>query len=486
MPGRVRLLRTTPEEQGVASRGLLAFVDDVERHVPELHSLMVVRHGAVVAEGWWVPFARDRLHRLYSLSKSFTSMAVGLAQGEGLLSVDDLVLQHFGAQAPAEPGGHLARMRVRDLLTMTAGHDTDPSDAVFSGRHWVRDFLAQPVEHEPGTHFQYNTASTYMLSALVQKVTGQRLLDYLGPRVLTPLGITGVTWEQSPEGIDIGGSGLSATTEDIACFGWLLLNDGVWQGRRLLPEGWVAEATGPRVSNGDDPESEWAQGYGYQFWRCTHRAFRADGAFGQLAVVVPDQDVVVAITAGVADLGGLLDRLWAHLLPGLSEAPSAPDPQGHRALAERLARLELDPPTVEPTSSSSARVSGRTVAFEPNATGISAVVLHIGAEHDTLTAVIGGRAVSVDAGHGCWMAGQVQLGRPTSRRPAPEQVLSSGGWIAPDTYRLTVRQVEGPAVLTATATIADDDVTVTRAVNVAFGPTELPLLSGRLVEASRS
>ncbi|HEY5518847.1 MAG TPA: serine hydrolase domain-containing protein, partial [Cellulomonas sp.] len=179
MPGRRRLPRSTPEDQGVSSRALLALIDDLERSSPELHSLMVLRHGAVLAEGWWAPFAADRAHQLFSLSKSFTSAAVGLAQAEGLLTVDDLVLDHCPDEAPAEPGEHLARMRVRDLLTMTAGHDADPSDAVFAAPDWVRAFLAQPVEHAPGTHFTYNTAATYLLSAMVQKVTGERLLDYL-------------------------------------------------------------------------------------------------------------------------------------------------------------------------------------------------------------------------------------------------------------------------------------------------------------------
>ncbi|CAN5185232.1 hypothetical protein BH11ACT1_BH11ACT1_21700 [soil metagenome] len=461
----------------MSSRALLALVDDLERSTPEVHSLMVLRHGAVLAEGWWAPYAADRGHQLFSLSKSFTSAAVGLAQAGGLLTLDDLVLDHFPDEAPAEPGEHLSRMRVRDLLTMTAGHDTDPSDAVFAAPDWVRAFLTQPVAHAPGTHFVYNTAATYMLSALVQKVTGERLLDYLQPRLFAPLGITGATWERSPQGIDTGGFGLTITTEDIACFGQLLLDDGMWRDERLLPEGWVAEATARQVPNGTEPTNDWAQGYGYQFWRCTHDAYRADGAFGQFCVVLPDQQVVVAITSAVADMGAVLRALWTHLLPAVADRPEAPDPAAVDALTTRLAGLRLDPPTGESTSVAASRLSGREIVVEPNALGIASVVLVPGADHDTLTVV--GADVgphTIEAGHGEWRAGRV----PSRERGRGERsVLSSAVWTAADTYVLTVREADGPLVLTVTTTVTDDEVTAAPSFHVSFGPTTLPTLTGR-------
>lgn len=476
MPDHRRLPRSTPEDEGVSSHAILALVDELETSSPELHSLMVLRHGAVVAEGWWAPFAADRVHQLFSLSKSFTSAAVGLAQAGGLLTIDDLVLAHFPDEAPAEPGEHLAAMRVRDLLTMTTGHDADPSDTVFAAPDWVRAFLAQPVEHAPGTHFTYNTAATYVLSAMVQKVTGERLLDYLHPRLLEPLGITDATWERSPQGIDTGGFGLSITTEDIACFGQMLLDDGGWGGQRLLPDRWVAEATAKQVPNGTEPADEWAQGYGYQFWRCTHDAYRADGAFGQLCVVLPAQEVVVAITAAVADTRFVLRCLWKHLLPGIADRPESPDPAAIDALTARLTGLRLDPPAGEPTSAAAARVSGRTILFESNASGITSATLDAGPEHDTVTLVAGSRTTTVEAGHGTWLPGWVS----PPGRPGRFPVLSSAGWSAPDTYVLTVRESDGPLVLTATATVTGDDVAVRSRFHVSFGPTEQAPLTGRL------
>lgn len=473
MPGRRRLPRSTPEEQGVDPRALLDLVDALEAW-PELHSLMVVRHGSVVAEGWAAPFAADRLHELFSLSKSFTSTAVGFAVAEGLLTVDDLVLDHFADEAPDEPDENLQRMRVRHLLTMTTGHDTDPTERVRATDDWVAAFLAEPVEHEPGTFFVYNTAGTHVLSALVQKLTGQRLLDYLGPRLFEPLGIEGATWQQSPAGIDAGGTGMSGTTEDIAALGLLYLQDGVWDGRRVLPDGWAAQATTKQVPNDGNPDIDWAQGYGFQFWRGRHDSYRGDGAFGQYCVVLPAQDVVVAITAGVGEMHGELALVWEHLLPGLSDGPLRDDHAARHRLTQRLEDLRLDPPHGAPTTPTGDRLSGRTITFAPNTLGVRHAVLEVGDGHDRLTVDHEDETVILSVGHA-----QPALTRTTLRRPHdPEDVLVSGAWTAPDTYVVTCRFVESPFVLTATASVSGDEVSVTSGFNVAFGPPELPVLRG--------
>ena len=476
MPGLRRLPRSTPEEQGVDPRALLRLVDALVGW-PELHSLMVVRHGSVVAEGWAAPFAPDRLHEFFSLSKSFTSTAVGFAVADGLFGLDDLVVDHFADEAPAEPDENLRRMRVRHLLTMTTGNADDPTDRVVQTGNWVKAFLAEPVEHEPGTFFVYNTAGTHMLAALVQKVTGERLLDYLGPRLFEPLGIEGATWQQSPGGVDFGGSGMSGTTEDIAVFGQLYLQDGVWDGVRILPEGWVAEATRAQVPNDGNPDVDWAQGYGYQFWRGRHGSFRGDGAFGQYCVVLPEQDVVVVTTSGVGEMHGQLALVWEHLLPGLSDGPLPEDREGRRLLTDRLASLRIDPPHGAPTSPTGARLSGQTITFEPNTLGIRNAVLEVGDGHDRLTVDHEEETVIVSVGHA-----QPALTRTTLRRSDPEDVLVSGAWTTPDTYVLTFRFVESPFVVTATATFDGDDVVFEGGFNVAFGPTESPRLVGRVVQ----
>ena len=307
--GSASLPRGTPEEQGISSAAILEFVkaaDEQSVTTNAIQSFMLVRHGHVVAEGWWSPYGPDIPHKLFSLSKSFTSTAVGLAIADGKLSLDDTVLSFFPEDAPPNPSPYLKAMRVRDLLIMSSGQDSNTvahldetmRDSAHSGVNIIKAFLAAPVECKPGTLFVYNTPGTYILSAIVQKATGQTVFNYLQPRLFEPLGIKNPTWDASPQGITFGGVGLNIRTEDIARFGQLYLQKGEWNGKQLLPASWVETATARQTSNGSEPTSDWDQGYGYLFWRCRHGLYRGDGAFGQFCIVMPQQDAVVAITSG--------------------------------------------------------------------------------------------------------------------------------------------------------------------------------------------
>lgn len=307
-----------------------------------MHSFILVRHGHVIAEGWWKPESADKLHVMHSLSKSFTSTAVGLAAAEGKLSVDDPVLKFFPEEAPADPSAKLKSMRVRDLLTMSTGHETE---AKFNpDTPWVQTFLVHPVPHKPGAHFMYNTPGSYMLSAIVQKVTGQTTLDYLRPRLFEPLGIENPEWGSSPQGITFGGFGLKVRTEDVAKFGQLYLQKGQWNGKQLVPASWVEQATARQVSNGSDPAKDWDQGYGFQFWRCRHGAYRGDGANGQFCIVLPEQDAVIAITADTRDMQAELNVVWDHLLSAFQSAPLPANTAEETKLKQTLASLEVKAP----------------------------------------------------------------------------------------------------------------------------------------------
>jgi CubicO group peptidase (beta-lactamase class C family) len=308
---------------------------------------MFLRHGQVVAEGWWKPEAADKPHVLHSLSKSFTSTAVGLVIEEGKLSLDDRVLKFFPEDAPAEPSENLKAMRVRDLLTMTCGHDVEPKRT--DATPWTKTFLNHPVPHKPGTHFQYNSLGTYMLSAIVTKVTGQTVLDYLKPRLFAPLGIENPRWDASPQGISCGGWGLYLRTEDIAKFGQLYLQKGQWNGHQLVPAKWVAEATKYQVPNKDAPSGrgnkpDWQQGYGYQFWQCQHNAYRGDGANGQFCIVMPEQDAVLAITANTVNMQNEINVVWDTLLPAIQGGPLPANPQEDAKLKQAVASLQVPPP----------------------------------------------------------------------------------------------------------------------------------------------
>ncbi len=494
MPGRRRLPRATPAQLGVPASAILRFLDSVEHGGPELHSLMILRRGHVLAEGWWHPYRPALPHELFSLSKSFTSTAVGFARAEGLLSVDDLVLDHLGDLAPAHPDPKLARMRIRHLLTMTSGHTTATDGRVFGTEHWAQAFLALPIEAEPGTEFLYNTPATYLLSFIVQRLTGQRLLDYLGPRLFEPLGIEGATWETSPEGVDTGGFGLSATTEDIACLGQLYLTGGVWNGERVLPEGWVAEATS-RHTDSHIADVDWAQGYGYQFWRCQPPGvYRGDGAFGQFCVVMPDAQAVVATTSGTPDLQGVLDRMWEHLVPALHGADTAgtPDAVADEELAARLEALRISPPTAH--ADPHADLGGRRIEVTDAPGPVRAVV--VGAEGlgvpgraTTLTLELAdGGTLALPVGAGAWAETMLPPRRREGTlvgRPEEDQVpvAASAAWTAPDACTIQVRWLGTPYCLTVDARVTDGVVSGSARTNVSFASPELGDVRGRVVDA---
>ena len=332
------LPRSTPESQGVSSEAIREYIEAADREVQSMHSFLLVRHGQVIAEAWWTPESADRQHVLWSLSKSFTSTAVGLLVAEGGLSVDDLVLPFFPEDAPAEPSANLKAMRVRDLLTMSTGHHDEVNWR--EAPHWAKAFLSHPVPHKPGTHFCYNTPATYMLSAIVQKVTGMTVLEYLTPRLFEPLGIRDPVWEMSPQGVSIGGYGLFIRTEDIAKFGQLYLQRGMWDGKQILPAAWVDQATSKQVSNGSDPDSDWSQGYGFQFWRCRHGAYRGDGKGGQFCIVLPEQDVVIAITANTGNMQAELNVVWDKLLTAFGDVALEENPKALAKLKKAIAELK--------------------------------------------------------------------------------------------------------------------------------------------------
>lgn len=468
------LPRSSPESQGVSSEAILSFLTEAEKSIDALHSVMILRRGQVIAEGWWAPYAASKPHELYSLSKSFTSTAVGLAIAEGKLSLDDEVLKLFPDQAPAEPSANLKAMRVRDLLCMSAGHDREiPTSA--QGMT-TEAFLAHPVPFKPGTRFLYNTPATFMLSAMVQKVTGQTVLEYLKPRLFEPLGIEQPTWGTNRQGITLGGYGLNLRTEDIARFGQLYLQRGQWNGRQLLPAAWVDQATGRQTSNGSNPKSDWDQGYGFQFWRSLHGAYRGDGAFGQYCLVLPEQQVVIAITSGLKDMQAVLNLVWERLLPAFQDGPLPENTSAETRLRERLRGLRLPGPAGELTSPAAASLIGRAWVFPTNDLKLESVTLE-GASGTVANVRLrfDGRDQVVPLGQGEWQSGTLAWG---TFPEAP--VDSAGAWATPDQFVAKIVYSETPYVLTLKLGFQESQVTVTPEFNVGFGSTRVTPLVGRL------
>jgi len=468
-PVASKLPRATPESQGVSSQALLAFIDALDTSVDTMHSVIVVRHGQVIAEGWWSPYAADTPHQMFSLTKSFTSTAVGLAQSEGKLSIDDPVLKYFPDVTPAAGNDFLKAMRIRDLLSMSTGHRTEP--VLAGSAAWTKTFLEHPVLHKPGTIFLYNTPASYMLSAIVQKATGQKESEYLQSRLFTPLGIGTPRWETSPEGISIGGYGLWLRTEDIARFGQLYLQKGMWNGKPVVPTDWVTVATTRQTSNGSSPTSDWDQGYGYQFWRSRNKSFRGDGAHGQFCMVLPDQDTVVAMTSGTRNMQGVMNVVWEKLLPALGAAKLPENLAAKQALADRLAKLMVKPQFGTLSPASGAVIFEKPYVVPTNDAGLEALTIVRGdGGQNTLKLKVKGKEYSVGLKQGEWQTGMLAWANMPE-----EPVGASGAWTTVDTYTARLAFYETPFLLTLTLKFNGDTVSIDREMNVGGAPKPTPV-----------
>ncbi|MCM1977371.1 serine hydrolase [Streptomyces sp. G1] len=434
------LLTSTPAAQGVDSSGVHAFLDALESDPDiEPHSLMILRHDHLVAAGWWAPCAPDRPQLLYSLSKSFTSTAAGFAVAEGLMSLDDAVISYFPEYDAEVTDPRTRAMLVRHVASMASGHKDETLDRAraIDPDDLVHGFLLLPPDRDPGTVFAYNQPATFTLAAIVQRVTGRTLTDYLRPRLFDPIGIGEVAWLRDRAGRELGFSGLHATTDAIARLGQLYLRGGTWDGRQVLPRSWVAEASRVHTPNADGPMAgaDWRQGYGLQFWKSRH-GYRGDGAYGQYCLVLPEQDAVIALTSATVEMQRVLDLVWTHLLPACGPDPLTGRERADAALAERLAALALPPAPGKP-------------APEPW-TAVSFGSDWVSAEVDT--APDGYRLTLVEEGHRIDL--RLVPGEWTvTEEPVPTAV--SGGWSDADTLEAEVLFLETPHRLAVTCSLPD-------------------------------
>jgi CubicO group peptidase (beta-lactamase class C family) len=403
------LPRSAPAVARVSSRAIAALLDRLDAEAVECHSVMVVRGGHVVAEGWWAPFTAGRPHLLYSLTKSFTAMAVGLAIADGLLTLDDRVVDVLPDRVPAGIGEQARRITVHHLLSMTAGHDTDSLTEAWQLEpdDLVKGFLRVPFTEPEGTRHTYDNATTYVLARMVERVTGRGLPELLDERLFHPMGVDHADWDRVASGASFGFHGLHLTTEAIAAFGELLLRGGRWGDRRLVPREWVELATRRHVATRPPGDADFVCGYGYQFWM-SRDGFHGNGSFGQMCVVVPSHDLVVAVTAGTARAQAVHDAIRECLLPGVDRPDGTAD---DGRLAARMRRLSLPPPlgTAGPGRRVTAALSSpvlpgtTTVAVDPADGGW---LLRFGS------------LMEIPAGHGTWRESR-PLGRP---------VVAAGAW----------------------------------------------------------
>jgi CubicO group peptidase (beta-lactamase class C family) len=446
---------STPEAEGVSSKAIITFLDSAAAGRHEFHSFMFLRHGKVIAEGWWNPYGPDLKHTLNSASKSFTSTAIGFAINEKKLSLDDKVASFFPEYLPDTVSVFLSKLRIRDLLSMSTGQRREPQ--LTGDEIWVKSFLAMPFFSEPGTVYRYSSVATYMLSAIVKKVTGQKVIDYLTPRFFEPLAIEGMDWETDAYGINTGGWGLRLKTEDLAKFGQFYLQKGKWNGKQLLPKKWIEEATSLKIyQNPDmtqskrDSSNDGVQGYCYQFWRARYNSYQANGANGQFVLVMPEKDAVVILTADSPDMWGELNMVWKYLYPGIQNKELPPDEKSSTELKQRLSSLALPVPVKNSNEALTTKISGRTFTFAQNEKHIMSISLQFKDDLCLLKLKTDTTSFDFSFGSGRWQAGETTKHGPSIFAQAknnqnglpPFKIAQAYTWLDDKTLELSLRYIE--------------------------------------------
>lgn len=469
------LTRASPADAGVDARAVLNYIDTLFANDLDLHGFMLYRHGHVVAEGWSWPYASERPHTMHSLTKSVTVCAVGLAISEGRFSLDDRVVEFFPQEAPDDADDKLTAMTVRDLLTMQSGHAESVSGSVFRPirTSWVDEFFKIPVVHQPGSHFLYSSAVSFMLSAIVTRTTGLAARDYLEPRLFRPLGISGIRWGSSPNGISSGGNGLTWRTADSLKLGILHLEQGRWSGRQILPADWVREATRAQVPAGN---------YGYQWWvNDDATAYFAVGAFGQYTVVFPEHDAVLALTAGVQRSASLREHAWDYFPDAFVDASRSESDVSYRELESRLENLRLLPEARQTSSRMAEKVAGRIFVIEENEDSVASVRLDFD-RADVRFRVADHRGEHVvHVGLDRWIEGETSItGNKLHHQYQADdmRVVAHGYWWDDFTFVMTWQFVETAWVDTVTCRFFEDRISIDRRTNANYAPRVAATLRG--------
>jgi len=440
--------KATPESQGVPSAAIERYISASETELDGIHSFVLVRHGKIIAEGYWAPFSADRTHLLYSHSKSFTSTAAGFLVDDGKLDLDERLVDIFPEYAPKDAARNVAEMRVRDLLTMNAGQN---SEAAYNDPEgdWVKAFMNNNTQRLPGSGFKYDSCATHMVAAIVEKKTGKKLMDFLQERLFSKLGIEGAWSNTSPTGIACGGWGMNMKTRDLAKFGLLYLNEGDWNGERVLSRDWVRLATSLQTRTDRNGDGDWNQGYGFQFWRCRHNCYRADGAFGQYTVVMPEKDAVISITAGLSDMGKELNLVWKHLLPAMQEGALPEDSAASSALDKRCRGLSF--PLVKGEAKGADANLGAKFALSGDQKRFFFKEATLSKKGDGWEVALVNEcgAQKFPVGFGKWEYGEMSVDKreyeTLGALPGVQPTAASGAWISPDTFQTKVFLVNTPA-----------------------------------------
>ena len=486
------LPRSTPAAEGISTQAVINMMDSLMA-LPEcdIHHVMVMRHGKVVAELHPTPFRAEDSHTLYSASKTFVSLAVGCAIDDNLLRLDDRVMTFFPDKRTNRVSDNMAAMTVRDLLMMASGVKPDWTMRNNS-MDWVKDWLAKPVDDAPGSLFQYDSMCTFMLSAIVQRVTGHTTLEYLEQKLFTPMHITVADWETSPDGINTGGWGLRVQAETMAKLGVLLLNKGQWEGQQLISADYVEAACSRLIDGGAKetvPATDGNQGYGYQVWQSKWPgSFRADGAMGQYTVVVPQEELVVVILGMKLYGHEELACIWNQLMPGLKTEPLQPEKKLQKKLDNLCAKASLKLPQGKSTSKEYGYAMSMRIILDPNQRGLKEIILSSSLDDKSHFLNIvrdDGTQDSFRLGYGKWSYSQLE-GFPVYSIKAINRMqgFSHGfdaaaayAWTSPSTLEVKVHYVNWISGTTFVFDFKKNEVTVcdtypnSKSETISFPPT---------------
>ena len=448
------LPRSTPEEQGVPSKALIALFDSLHAlPLTDMHAVVVMRHGKVIGEMYPKPYAPEYRHTMYSCSKTFVGIAVGLAFEDNRLRLDDRVAAFFPEQLPDSVSKDLASMTVRDLLTMASGVKPD-WNMRSRGKEWIRTFLSKPVV-APGTQYAYDSMVSYMLAAVVQKVTGKKLTEYLQERVFTPMNVTEWAWEESPEGVNTGGWGVHIQPESLAKFGQLILNVGCWEGKQLVPAEWIREMCKKHRETGREV-------YGYHIWHCGGHdgAVRADGALGQYVISVLDKDMVVVMTE--ATLGNGQDQrrlIWDVLLPEMKDEPLPANKKDYQKLLKKQEGYKLAEVKGKASSAFASNWENKIIELGKNTFGWKSLKLNFGKKQVTMTVTeTNGKSYELPFGYQQWITTTFDSYPPYSITPidrfkgleGPYYASGSYAWISKEELQLKAHYVNWVSALEIT------------------------------------
>lgn len=377
-----------PEEVGVSSAWVSDYIRTLNDKRKVCHSFMMIRHGKVFAEGYWAPFHKDFKHRMFSISKSFVSGAIGMLIDEGKITLDDKIVDHFPEKLPAEVDPYIAEMTIRHMLMMSTCHPNGTTYKTKSGldtKDWVATFFNpdyKPNRH-PGSCYQYDTSSTHTLCALVEKLTGKTLLAYLQEKVLSEIGFSADAWcIQAPCGVSWGGSGVLCTARDLARYALLFANGGRLNGKQYLSEEYVREATSKQIDNGE-------YGYGYQIWRQRGNSHAFTGMGGQYALYNPEKDFMLVCTSdsqgdpekynGIQDLifDAVIDKIESETLPA--------DDAAYESLTSLIDGLKVSVPFGEAQSPLMDKINGVTYELGENPMGMKSFTIRFADNGGVLT-----------------------------------------------------------------------------------------------------